>query len=96
MVLGQRESLVMSDSKLLTKTALRHEIDRYLCNAVPGVDTITGRLNGIMQIVEAQKIAHANMCIGEDEHGWKRSTEVAKKKFHRNQLRAEQRERNKV
>ena len=30
---------------------LRKKIDSYLCNAVPGVNTITGNLDGIMQLV---------------------------------------------
>lgn len=45
----------------MTEEQLRKRVDKYMCNAVPGVNTLTGNLDGIMSLfthqLELAKIA---------------------------------------
>ena len=38
----------------MTEEQLRKRVDKYMCNAVPGVNTLTGNLDGIMSLFTHQ------------------------------------------
>lgn len=78
-------------TKLLTEEELRAEIFEILTSTDKSKDDI----ERLFDLIQSQKVAHGKMVIGEDDPGGRFELNSNFQWGYRNQLRAEQRERNK-